>query len=219
MRQIVIACAMMEDEVNASLGRLRMDLPVLWLERGLHEWPARLHQVLQETIDRCDAETILLSYGLCGNALDGIGSSHSTLVAPRFHDCSHLFLSSRPGEQPVLDSSTLYFTDGYFRSERFLVNEYRSCLARYGPETTKEIYDMLLKNYRRLCLVDTGAFDLCRACVYGEQAASQLGLDFATQKGSLRVLDKLFSGQWDEEFLIIRPGERFRQCQFLSGRP
>ena len=213
--RLIIACKMLEDEVNAALSQVADPPPVVWLERGLHEQPERLRQVLQETIDRFPGREILLAYGLCGNALDGVGSDTSTLVVPRFDDCLHLLLADQPGEKPLLDCRTLYFTDGWLRSDRFIVREYEACLAQYGQEMTEDIFAAMLSGYRHLCLIDTGCFPLCPAHRQAENAADLLHLELVSRTGTLRILHKLFSGQWDEEFLIARPGQRFSQLQFL----
>jgi len=214
MSRLIIACSMIEDEVNFVLREGRIQDPVRWLDRGLHEFPQRLRQVLQQAVDESGADEILLTQGLCGNALIGVGSDQATLVAPAFHDCTHMLLSASAGEPPAMDSRTLYFTDGWFRSERFITNEYEKCLRQYGQEQTEFIFEMMLKNYRSLTLIDTGAYDCPAACRKGERAAQTLGLSFSVVQGTLRVLRKLFSGQWDQEFLILPPGARFQQSQF-----
>lgn len=216
MSRLIIACSMLEDEVNLVLRECRSQDPVRWLDRGLHEFPGRLRQILQQTIDESGADEILLTQGLCGNALAGVGSDRATLVAPAVHDCIHMLLRVSANEAPAPDSRSLYFTDGWFRSERFITNEYEACVRQYGREQADDIFEMMLKNYRSLTLIDTGAYDCAAACERGRRAARMLGLSFSVEQGSLRILRKLFSGQWDSEFLVLPPGERFRQDQFCG---
>ena len=214
MSRLIIACSMIEDEVNFVLRENHIQDPLQWLDRGLHEFPQRLRQMLQQIIDESDADEILLTQGLCGNAIIGVGSDRATLVAPAFHDCTHMLLSTAPGVAPALDSRSLYFTDGWFRSERFITNEYDQCVQQYGREQADAIFEMMLKSYHSLTLIDTGAYDYPAACRKGRCAAGKLGLSFAESHGTLRVLRKLLTGQWDQEFLILPPGSRFQQNQF-----
>ena len=46
--------------------------------------------------------------------------------------------------------------------------------------------------------------------------AAELGLAYGTQKGSVRVLEKLLRQEFDEESLVIRPGETLTQRMFLN---
>lgn len=216
MSRLIIACSMIEDEVNFVLHESQIQVPVRWIDRGLHEFPQQFRQILQRMIDESDADEILLTQGLCGNAIVGVGSDRATLVAPAFHDCAHMLLSTSAGRAPMLNSRSLYFTDGWFRSERFIANEYEKCVQQYGQEQTDDIFEMMLKNYRSLTLIDTGAYDCSAACEKGRSAARTLGLSFAVEQGSLRILRKLFSGQWDSEFLILPPKGRFQQNQFYK---
>jgi hypothetical protein len=43
---VVLACAMLEDEVALAMRRAACALPVVWLERGLHERPEKLRAEL-----------------------------------------------------------------------------------------------------------------------------------------------------------------------------
>ena len=63
--------------------------------------------------------------------------------------------------------------------------------------------------------MDTQAFDLppCRA--YIQQTAEKLNLCYGETTGSIRILEKLLRHEWDEEFYILAPGDRFQQMEFL----
>jgi hypothetical protein len=47
---ILIACSMMEDEINRVLQKYHLQYPVVWMERGYHSRPEKLRAVLQEQI-------------------------------------------------------------------------------------------------------------------------------------------------------------------------
>ena len=64
-------------------------------ELGLHNEPADLQATLQAHIDAVDAEkydAIVMGYGLCGKATDGITARELKIVVPRAHDCITLTL-------------------------------------------------------------------------------------------------------------------------------
>ena len=76
MKPILIACSMLEDEIQHIMGEEHLTYPVVWMERGLHEFPEKLHTQLQEEIvllER-DYDTIILGYCRCGNVWRGLMS-------------------------------------------------------------------------------------------------------------------------------------------------
>lgn len=215
MKELMIACSMLEDEVNLALKESGRSLPVLWMARGLHERPERLRAALQEAINRAEAETVLLAFGLCGNALDGLESGGKRLVAPRFHDCVRMLLCAEPGLQATLPPDSLYFTDGWFRSQESLANQFRRCCGHWGEQSARRAYAALLRHYSALTLVDTGAFSLPEARERAGEAAALFGLEAKEATGSIRALRKLIAGHWDREFVIVGPGGRFSRRDFL----
>ena len=217
MSELVIACSMLEDEVKEAMRQTGRTLPVLWIDSGLHEFPERLRKELSSRIDSAtEVCTIMLTFALCGNALAGIGSTNAKLVLPKFDDCIHFLTSSKYQSRGEVDCRTLYYTAGWLKSERFMGSEYGRCLQRYGEKKTRYIYNTMLKNYQSIQLLDTGSFDMqiCRPVV--NETAAKLNLAYTEGKGTLRILKKLFQGEWDDEFLIVQPGEQFSMEQFIS---
>ena len=51
-KRTLISCAMLEDEVNHILEKTHLTLPVIWIDRGLHNRPENLNQLLQEHINQ-----------------------------------------------------------------------------------------------------------------------------------------------------------------------
>ena len=50
MSEILIACSMLEDEINLILQQENLRYPVLWMERGLHAAPIQLRSRLEAAI-------------------------------------------------------------------------------------------------------------------------------------------------------------------------
>lgn len=72
-KRTLISCAMLEDEVNHILEKTHLTLPVIWIDRGLHNRPENLNQLLQEHINQLqNQDEILLTFGLCGNGTAGL---------------------------------------------------------------------------------------------------------------------------------------------------
>lgn len=204
MREIVIACSMLENEINHILRAEKLRCKIHWVERGLHQSPTLLNKKLRKIIADFETEydTIILCYGLCGNALRGLRSRHARMVAMRFDDCIHMLLRGS-GK----DYHCLYLTAGWIDSEKSIENEYAACIAKYGEEKSRRIYRMMLKEYKGIRLLDTGAYEVERYRERTKSLADTLELNYGDQVASIEVLRKLLLHQWDEDIVVVDPGE------------
>lgn len=215
MSTLLIACSMMEDEIALVMKKTGNRPPVEWLDRRLHLVPEKLRGEIQKTIAQHPASgTILLGMAQCGNALVGVQSRHATLVLPRFSDCPHLLRSTAEGDKGELDARALYLTRGWLEGEGATLAEYGQLAARRGEETARRAYRAMMAEYRRVCMIETGAFDMDEAAVRGRQTAELLGLDYGTVAGTTRVLEKLLAGRWDDEFITVPPGGQIGEEDF-----
>ena len=75
---------------------------------------------------------------------------------------------------------------------------------------------LLLANYKSYRMVETGAYDLAEWEAMARADAASLELEYGTQQGTVRVLEKLLRQEFDEEFLVVGPGEKLTQRMFLN---
>lgn len=209
MKTVALACQTLRDEIMFVIRDLEIQYPVLWIESMQHNNPQKLNQCIQEQIGRIgNAEAILLLFGNCGNAIQGLSARESCLVYPKVDDCISLFLG---GNQPrqELDSKGVayYLTRGYLEGESNIWREYLYCVSRYGEERARKIMGLILKNYEKLRVIDTGAFALEEFKAISQEIAGKLGLHHEVVRGSLRILYKALREEWDEDFTVVPPGE------------
>jgi hypothetical protein len=102
---------------------------------------------------------------------------------------------------------TYFLTKGWLESERNIWFEYQQTLSRYGKARTDQIYDLLLKHYERLGIIETGAYRLDSILETTRVIAEALKLKHEVIPGTLDYFKKLLKGPWDEDFVIIEPGE------------
>ena len=50
MAEVLLSCEMLEDEMQLALQRTGVQMPIVWLDAGLHEYPAKLRASLREKI-------------------------------------------------------------------------------------------------------------------------------------------------------------------------
>ena len=180
-------------------------------EIALHLNPQRLRDHLMEEVARIEAADthILLGYGLCGRALEGVVSEKSTLVLPKVDDCVGALLGSRQRHKELIKQRAgCYFLEQHWlETELNVFVEVTRGLERIPPDRRESIVQMALKNYNTLALLDSGNTEPeadTRCMAY----ARQHELDFIRLKTELGLLTRLLSGPWtDDEFIVCTPGK------------
>ena len=72
-------------------------------------------------------------------------------------------------------------------------------------------------NYKSLALINTGQYELERFQEYASRTAEQFGLRYEEIEGSNALIKKMLLGPWDEEFVVIQPGETFQLEHFFTA--
>ncbi len=215
-RTIVLACATVIEEIKPHIPA-GMEHQVF--DFGLHVNPGKLRAALQAAIDQVGEtyNTILLGYGMCSQALIGIRANHCRLVAPRIDDCIALFLGSRNAylAQGRIEPGTYYLSRGWIEAGDTPFSDYERSVQRYGEEKAKKIYRIMMDNYKRLALIDTGTCEMEKYRQYTRDQAERFGLRFEEVAGSDRLVRKLLHGQWDDDFVVVEPGGIFTLQDFL----
>lgn len=208
MRTVAIACKTIEDEVNSIRKTLPESYPLIWVESGLHNYPAQLKDRLQEEIDKlADVDNIVLIFGYCGNSVEGLISSNAQLVIPKVDDCISMLLG---GNEARLEESrqrpSYYLTDGWLRYENNIFWEYLHCREKYGAVRTQRIFKSMLAHYTTLNFIDTGTYNVEQVMAKTAELATTANLEQQVISGNLILITKALRGEWDENFLKVGPG-------------
>ncbi len=216
----VIACATVIEEM---LPFLPDDVSHEVLDFGLHLNPAELKKALQAKIDQASAEAdiLLLGYGLCSMAVIGLQATKAALVIPRTDDCIAIFLGSSKEykEQAQKEPGTYYLTKGWIEVGDTPFNEHQQLIERYGQEKADRMTKLLLKNYKRLAFINTGNYEIERYRERSKQIAKEFDLNFEEIDGSPSLIKKLIFGPWDEEFVVVQPGQTLTYQDFVNPNP
>lgn len=228
----VIACEVLTREVCRYVADSPHTIDLEFTPKGAHDDSEGLRALIQSRIDEAENsprqyDAILLGYGLCGNSTLNLAARKTRLVIPRAHDCCTLFLGSRErfkehfADAPSTPFSALGYMerDGAYTRESTLssttglyatLEEY---IAQYGEENGRYIFETLHGSIRaaegkRIVFIDLpetrhlNALERCRILAEAE------GKELVVLEGSSRLLRKLIHGEWDDEFLIVEPGQR-----------
>ncbi len=217
-RRHVIACATVIEDM---LPILPEEVSHEVLDFGLHLEPESLKKVLQEKIDEAsqNVDVLLLGYGLCSMAVVGLKATTSTLVIPRVDDCIAIFLGSCSAYEAEhkKEPGTYYLTKGWIEVGDTPFEEHKLIVERYGEAKAARMTKLLLKNYTRLALINTGQYEIEKYREYSKKTAETFDLRFEEIEGSSSLLQKMLFGPWDDEFVVIPPGGSVAYKQFTRA--
>lgn len=227
MRFRLIGCEVLERELKAEAAHAPHPVDLEILPKALHDLGGkRMRARIQERVDAVDSDcyaAILLGYARCGNGLAGIEARRIPVVIPRSHDCIAMLLGSRPVYDAIVEENA----GTYFRSPGWVehcpntmqlsgapsgvANELDWLMEKYGEEPGRYLYEELYRyrrSYSRLVYIDTGVAPDERFEREARREAAKNDWQFEKLPGNRHWFHKLISGNWDEDFLILQPGER-----------
>ena len=218
MSILVIACSVLKNEflaVNSDGAHFE------FLEQGLHKSPDKMRLAIQEKIDEVnnDIDYVALGYGLCGNGTRGIQAKKQPLVIPRAHDCITCWLGSleRHLQEHGKAPGSYYLTKGWIEEAKAPLATFDEYKERYGLETAEWVIKEEFKNYTRLALITTRAYDPAEYRKYAQSNAAFLGVKYEEIAGSLFLFEKMMKGEWeDNSFIVLQPGDEITQKMFLT---
>jgi hypothetical protein len=227
-----IACDILARPVYLCAARSPHVVDVTLLRRGLHDDPPDLRSQLQRSIDASPAgyDAIVLGYGLCGGAAAGIEARSVPVVLPRAHDCITLFLGARERYDDQMRDygpTFWYVTDqlerrdeanfasmgaGYSgETEEEVEATYAEYVAKYGQDNADYLMEVLgawRSHYQRGAFIALGVGDDTPGEAIARDQAERRGWDFERVEGDLVLVRRLIDGDWDDDVLVLQPGER-----------
>jgi len=193
------------------LRPMASDAEMVVLDIALHLNPARLRERLCKEIVALEEEglDIVLGYGLCGRALEGVGSSKSRLILPKVDDCVGALLGSRQRHQSCLHQrSGCYFLEpAWLGTELDMFNECMKGLDHISEKRKSQLVRLALKNYSTLAVLSRPGVDsqAISTCMMMAQSHGLVFMELASDHG---LLQRLAAGDWDDEdFVLTQPGQ------------
>ncbi|SHK22687.1 Protein of unknown function [Desulfatibacillum alkenivorans DSM 16219] len=195
-----------EPMVDPGMERVILDI-------GLHLNPDKLRERVIEEIARMeeDGDDIILGYGLCGRALEGVYASKARLILPRVDDCVGALLGSQKRHKKVMSENPgcFFLEPAWIGSEVDIFEQCQKGLERIPEERRPQIIELALKHYSKLGLLDHGWEDTDRAVIQCRELAEKHQLEFIRFPSDLTLVQDLTSGLWTpERFVIAHPGEK-----------
>lgn len=232
MRLLAITCEVLARSVYLCAARSPHVVDVWLNRRGLHDDPPDLRSILQRQIDETGQpyEAVLLAYGLCGGATAGLRAGSVPLVVPRAHDCITIFLGSRDRYMAEFTGhpGTYWYVQDYIErtqdgsafagvgalSDAAARATYEEYVERYGEDNAAYLMEALggwRSHYDRAAFVDMGVaaeVSVAQTESRARSDAERRGWTFDRLAGELLLVRKLIDGDWDDDVLVVRPGEQ-----------
>jgi hypothetical protein len=229
VRLRAITCDILSRPVYLFAAHSPHTVDVAHLSAGLHAEPATLRERIQAQVDAAGGgvDAVVLAYGLCGGATAGLVARRAPLVLPRAHDCATIFLGGRTRyeeEHERTPGTYWYVPDqvsrgnnlrGWLlgdaaRSEDAMATR-RHYVERFGEQNADYLMATLGEwstRYERAAFVDTGLGDDAAAETRARGEADERGWRFERVPADLGLVRRLLFGEWDDDFLVVAPGER-----------
>jgi len=226
---LAISCDMLMRPVSFFAARSPHTVEVVDLSAALHAEPLTLRERIQEQIDAAspDVDAIVLAYGLCGGATAGLTARSAPVVLPRAHDCVTIFLGDREryrAEHEATPGTYWYVQDqmdrgndlkGWLLGDAARADDVIATRAEYTERFGKDNADYLMEvlgewsvRYERGAFIDTGLAPADEAEQQAREQSERRGWRFERTLADLRLVRRLVYGEWDDDFQIVRPGER-----------
>lgn len=222
---VVLACRVFQHWLEQLLpAGIAQDIN--FFDYGLHAVPKNLRQTLQQAIDGIEQPSlVVLGYGLCGNGLDQIEAGKHYLLIPRTDDCIAIMLGSYQAYRHEIDREpgTYYLSKGWLEAGTNPLEESKKYAQKYDPATVDYLMDTQYQHYRRIMLVARDQPELEEYRSRAREVArfcERWGMHYEEMLGSDQFLKKLVDRamgreQVDEDFLLVPPGGKLAQAQFI----
>lgn len=226
MRLKLIGCGVLLRELSDAIVHSPHLVDVVYLTTGLHDTGAKLmRESIQEAIDASEGQgydAIVLGYALCGTGLAGVRARTIPVAIPRAHDCIALLMGSREKYKEYFNANpgTYYRSIGWVERQDKLTEQVagiglddnlQKLIEKYGEDSGRFLYEEMSgykRNYSRLTFIRTGleVDDSFRQRAQAE--AAEKGWKFEEFDGSTSLFRRLLSGDWNDEFLVLQPGQQ-----------
>ncbi len=232
-RFLLVCCDIFLREACWAIYNAPHTIDVKFIPKGLHVRPEEMRYKVQEKIDASRGQgydAILLGFGLCGNVAQGLMAGDIPLVIPKVHDCIGIFYGSNAKYLEAFSShpGTYYYTVGSFERRTLDDSEYsalgadllddpedklKEYQAKYGLENARYLVEMARSwqtRYTRVVYFEVPDFKFLGYAERAKAIAKDKNMEFLLQRADLSLMERLLSGQWGQDFLVVAPGMRIQ---------
>jgi len=206
MNAVIFSCTSLNLHIDEAQNKEGTSYPVVGLDKKYHSDPAAMKELILKKMEELpsDVDTILVSMGLCGGSWSGIEAKHR-IVIPKVDDCITLLLHKDEEWAFNLKEYGHFYLRDSINDLFSLVKLRDELMEEYGADQADIIMQEWFSTYSNVDIIDTGIYD-CHSDEYMKEAAENAELvscELNHRKGSNILLEKLVSGKWDHQFLVV----------------
>lgn len=210
MDAVILGCSSLLGHIEAAQAKMATNYPVIPLDRKYHVEPREMRREIREALEQLppEVDTVMVAMGFCGGSWEGV-AARQRLVIPRVDDCITLLLHTDEASHFNLKKQGHFYLRDVDQGPYSLEGIQQSLCARHGQERGEQIFASWFAAYTDADIVDTGVYD-CHSPAYLAEAkrnADLAGCRLNHVLGSNLLLEKLVSGLWDEQFVVVEPGQ------------
>lgn len=233
MKARIIACEVFYRELSLALAHSPHILDIKFMDSDLHNTPSELRSAIQSEIDASEGQGydyIILGYGLCSRGTADITARSIPLVIPKAHDCITFFLGSRVryGKEFIEHPGTYYYSSGWIEHKDGEVQQgfieegiskdrdrrYAEYVEKYGEDNAKFLIEQesqWLQHYTRAVFINMGIGNVEVYRKFVDDVAARHEWKSDEIPGDLSLLTRLANGNWNDDYLIVMPGETVKE--------
>ena len=208
-RTVILGCSSLREYVESAQEKLGTSYQTVFLDRVYHRDPAEMREHVVEALAALDPEvdTVLVAMGFCGGSWDRVPVP-CRLVIPRVDDCVSLLLQMTDEVKSDLKEPGHLYIREKDPSEVSFKRIFESLTRDIDEETRRRYHRDWQDLYEEIDIIDTG-INGCREPEYlakVKEDADWLDARTAYVPGGTHLLEKLISGKWDGQFLVVEAG-------------
>ena len=210
-KTVILGCSSLKEYIDEAQRKVKTNYPVFYLNRLYHRDPNEMREHIINTLTTMDkdVDTILVAMGHCGGSWDGV-KAPCRLVIPKIDECVSLLLQNTDEVKSDLkEPGHLYVREKDPMKENFHAI-FDKLTKNLDEDTKKRYHEDWKKYYHEIDIIDTKIND-CRRVDYVrvvKEDADWLGAKLCFVEGGTYLLEKLFTGRWDEQFTILEREEQ-----------
>lgn len=218
-KTVILSCPTLMVELKAALAAASSEAVVYFIPRELHSVPKKLHEYLQDMIDRFyNVERIVLCVSGCGGGTAGLRASSVELVVPRTRDCLDILLSGDSLDVLQRDIGGVYFTESWMECTKESEIDLDKLAGKMGREAAEDFLRRLYKTCNKFYIIDTGGYDVRAVQDYVAPLVKILSGTMTLLDGKCGILHKIAKETFDGDFIVVPKGGEIPSDAFLKNR-
>ncbi len=221
MNRKIFSCITIQKELEETAKRIGCKDKIHYLDPKLHSDPKLMHETLQNLIDKNGeaeqtADEIVICVSGCGKATCDLKATSCDIIVPRTMDCIDILLSGSGITRPV---GSIFVTASWMKFMQASTICHEKLIAEKGYDEAAKFLQQIYKGFTDFYLIDTGTYDMKPVEDYITPLVNILQGKIIVIPGRYKVLEKLLSGNYDEDVIHIKKGDTLLISEFDGLRP